>query len=110
MIMDSCLRFITKNHIIMQFKYLLCFRNWLCVTLMSLRVLSMCTLTDCNTPVTRPQPKFEIVEDLDVQTEGLLDLGLEVRAKIHNYGATGSQKIKFKLGDDTIFHIRVQSQ
>ena len=75
----------------MQFKCLLCFRNWLCVAL-----LSMCTLTACNTPVTRPQPKFEIVEDLDVQTEGLLDLGLEVRAKIHNYGATGSQKIKFK--------------
>ncbi|MDA9019043.1 hypothetical protein N9I61_00830 [Flavobacteriales bacterium] len=33
---------------------------------------------------------------MNVRTEGLLDLGLEVRAKIHNYGATGSQKIKFK--------------
>jgi len=75
----------------MEFKYFLCLRNSLCIAL-----LSVCALTACNTPVTRPQPKFEIVEDLNVRTEGLLDLGLEVRAKIHNYGATGSQKIKFK--------------
>jgi|GEM_PF-4765006 len=53
------------------------------------------TLNSCETPLTRPQPKFEVVEDITVQTEGLLDLGLEVRAKIHNYGASGSQKIKF---------------
>ena len=68
----------------MEFKYFLCLRNSLCIAL-----LSVCTLTACNTPVTRPQPKFEIVEDLNVRTEGLLDLGLEVRAKIHNYGADG---------------------
>ena len=63
-------------------------------------VLLMCCVVmmvgaACNTSLTRPQPKFEIVEGVDVQTEGLLDLGLEVRAKIHNFGATGSQKVKF---------------
>ena len=52
----------------------------------------MTITTACNTPFTRPQPQFEIVESVDVQTEGLLDLGLKVRAKIHNFGAAGSQK------------------
>ena len=74
----------------MEFKYFLWLRNTLCIAL-----LSVGKLNACNTPVTRPQPKFEIGEDLNLRTEGLLELGVEVRAKIHNYGATGSQKIKF---------------
>jgi len=55
----------------------------------------MAVTAACNTSFMRPQPKFEVVEEVEVQFEGLLDLGLEVRAKIHNYGAAGSQKVKF---------------
>ena len=54
--------------------------------------VAMTITTACNAPFTRPQPQFEIVESVDVQTEGLLDFGLEVRAKIHNFGAAGSPK------------------
>ena len=51
----------------------------------------------CNTPQARPKPKFEIVEDIRLNYEGFIDLGCEFNAKIHNYGATGTQTIPFKL-------------
>lgn len=54
-------------------------------------------LGSCNNEFTRPRPKFEIVEDLNSRFEGLLDLGLEVSTKVHNYGAAGTQNVRFIL-------------
>lgn len=55
----------------------------------------MVSLAACSEESTRLEPDFQVVEDLTIQTEGFLDLGLEVGAKIHNYGAAGTRRIKF---------------
>ncbi len=54
-------------------------------------------LGSCNNEFTRPRPKFEVVEEINGRFEGLLDLGMEVSAKVHNYGAAGTQNVRFIL-------------
>ena len=54
-------------------------------------------LGGCNNEFTRPRPKFEVVEEINGRFEGLLDLGMEVSAKVHNYGAAGTQNVRFIL-------------
>lgn len=54
-------------------------------------------LLSCDSPNVRPKPKFELVEAVNCDYEGLLDLGLKVKGKIHNYGAAGTHNITFKM-------------
>jgi len=55
------------------------------------------SLLSCDSPNFRPKPKFEIVEAVHCEYEGLLDLGLKVKGKVHNYGAAGTHNITFKM-------------
>ena len=51
----------------------------------------------CDSKILRPQPKIEIVESAFCDYEGLLDLGVKVQAKFHNFGASGSSELIFKI-------------
>ena len=51
----------------------------------------------CDSKILRPQPKIEIVESAFCEYEGLLDLGVKVQAKFHNFGASGSSELIFKV-------------
>lgn len=62
-----------------------------------LTLLLSFTVSSCDSPLFRPKPNFEIVEQVYCNSEGFIDLGCDVKGKIHNYGEAGTQIVKFTL-------------
>ena len=54
-------------------------------------------LLSCDSFSLWPKPKFELVEAANCDYGGLLDFGLRVKGKIHNYGAAGTHNVTFKM-------------